>query len=139
MTAPKRELLVVAGILWRDGRFLAVQRPEGADYAGWWEFPGGKVEQGETLDAALLRELREELGVDCTHWKKWCVKRHEYPEYAVTLHFFHVTAFDGEPKALEKQGLAWLVPGDGCDLTFLPADLQLVDELLCGATGPEQG
>jgi 8-oxo-dGTP diphosphatase len=120
---------VVAAIIWRGERFLAVQRPPGAKLAGWWEFPGGKTEPGESLDAALVREIREELGVTPLEFEKWCEKLHEYEHAFVRLHFFHVTGFDGEPTALENQQLAWVVPGKVDCGEFLPVDISILEEL----------
>lgn len=108
---PQRDVVHVAvGVLLRaDGAFLLTSRPEGKPYAGYWEFPGGKFEPGETGEQALARELREELGVDIdlkstTHWR---VQRVDYPHALVELHFYQVRAFTGSLQTLEGQKLAW--------------------------------
>lgn len=121
-------LKVVAGILWLNGRYLAVQRPEGKSMAGFWEFPGGKVEAGESLAQALVRELREELGIIAMEYSPWREKIHQYPDLHVHLHFYRVTLFRGMPRARENQNMAWVVPGTE-KLPFLPADQDIVAEL----------
>lgn len=120
---------VVAAIIWRDGRFLAVDRPEGKAMAGWWEFPGGKVAPGETEGHALVRELQEELGITPTEFEFWREKRHSYPHAVVRLRFYHVRAFTGEPSGLEGQRLDWLCPGEAPDVPFLPADEEILAHL----------
>lgn len=108
---------------------MAVQRPEGRRHAGMWEFPGGKVEPGETLENALARELFEELGITvraCSLWKRVL---HEYPGLVVDLRFFHVTRFDGEPQPKEGQTLKWVTPQQAQTLSFLPPDRPLLVEL----------
>lgn len=123
---------VVAGILWRNGRYLAVQRPAGKLHAGFWEFPGGKQEDGETLEAALVRELREELAITALDYQFWCAKEHIYPgppQRHVRLYFFHVTAFDGTPLPNEGQALQWVTPASARSLPFLEADRKLVETL----------
>lgn len=120
---------VVAGILWRDGRFLAVKRPEGKPMAGLWEFPGGKVDRGEAPAVALARELREELGVIPLNAEFWREKVHAYPELTVRLVFFHIRAFHGNPVALEGQTLAWLTPDEALAYPFLDADTDIVRAL----------
>lgn len=122
---------VVAGIIWRGEKFLAVRRPEGKAHAGSWEFPGGKVESGESLGAALGRELEEELGLRVTDAEFWRQCEHVYPNISVRLHFFHVRGFDGEPRPLEGHGLSWVTPREACDLAFLEADTAIV-RALCG-------
>ena len=92
-----------------DGRFLLAQRPPGKDYAGYWEFPGGKVETGETPHDALVRELREELGIEVTTAYPWLQRIYTYPHATVRLNFFRVTAWQGEPHPHEGQQFAWQV------------------------------
>lgn len=133
MSADLDQIEVVAGILWRDGLCLATSRPEGGRHVGLWEFPGGKIEPGEALEAALVRELVEELDVVPLVCEHWLTKRHVYPDYAVVLHFFHVTVFEREPRPREGQSLRWIDPAlgtAGCpDLTFVPADVEVVEAL----------
>ena len=85
----KARIEVVGGILWRGGSFLAAQRPEGHPQAGFWEFPGGKVEPGESLEAALARELAEELSLSVRNPRLWRTVEHDYDFRSVRLHFFH--------------------------------------------------
>ena len=99
---------VVAAVIERpDGAFLLAQRPRGKVYAGYWEFPGGKVEPGEPLQAALARELHEELGIDVKVSHPWIVQIYTYPHATVRLNFFRVRAWQGEPHGREEQQLAW--------------------------------
>jgi len=129
---------VVAGILWRGGRFLAVRRPEGKSQAGMWEFPGGKLEPGESGEAALVRELVEELGVAAGPAEFWKAVVHTYPHVTVRLNFFHIRVFKGAPQPLEGQGLAWVTPAEAADLPFLEADRPLVAELAAQAARNDQ-
>ncbi|MEW5893757.1 MAG: Nudix family hydrolase [Pseudomonadota bacterium] len=100
---------VAAAVIERpDGSFLMACRPEGKAYAGWWEFPGGKVEAGETAREALVRELREELGIAVTGAYPWLSRCYDYPHAQVDLRFFRVTGWQGEPHPHEGQRLAWV-------------------------------
>ena len=90
-----------------EGRFLMTSRPTGKVYADHWEFPGGKVEQGETVEQALTRELREELGIEvirCEAWQTECI---DYPHALVQLHFYTVFEWQGELQMREGQSFAW--------------------------------
>jgi len=99
---------VVAAVIERpDGSFLLAQRPAGKVYAGYWEFPGGKVEPGEPLGAALARELHEELGIDVQIARPWIVQIYAYPHATVRLNFFRVSGWQGDPHGKEAQRLAW--------------------------------
>ncbi|MFN4324698.1 MAG: Nudix family hydrolase [Azonexus sp.] len=103
---------VAAAVMLRaDGReFLLAQRPAGKVYAGYWEFPGGKVEPGETVRQALIRELQEELGITVTACSPWLTRVFTYPHATVRLHFWRVTAWDGEigiTAPLEHAAVAW--------------------------------
>lgn len=125
---------VAAAILLRDGRegaeFLLAQRPPGKVYAGYWEFPGGKVEPGETLRQALLREIEEELGVgiDCA-WP-WLSCEFTYPHARVRLKFFRVTSWHGEIVPLEHTGIVWLKIGDSAPVApLLPANAPILRAL----------
>jgi 8-oxo-dGTP diphosphatase len=114
--------VAAAVILRADRRFLLAQRPPGRAYAGYWEFPGGKVEPGEPLAAALARELREELGIDPTRAYPWIVQRYLYPHAHVQLNFFRVLGWRGEPHPRENQALAWAALHDLGVSPLLPAN-----------------
>ncbi|MDO4795003.1 MAG: NUDIX domain-containing protein [Brachymonas sp.] len=105
---PRPLVQVAVGILQRaDGRFLLTNRPAGKAYAGYWEFPGGKVEAGETVEAALRRELQEEIGLligPATLWRSSVV---DYPHALVQLHFCRVSQWSGELCMREQQSFAW--------------------------------
>jgi len=90
-----------------NGEVLLAQRPAGKPYAGYWEFPGGKVEAGESVGAALKREFMEELGVQLISAMPWCGIEHRYPHAHVRLHFYISRDWLGEPQSLEGQALAW--------------------------------
>ena len=99
---------VAVGILMQaDGQFLLTTRPAGKAYAGHWEFPGGKVEAGESVAQALVRELHEELGIHATSIRPWREQVVDYPHALVRLHFCHVTAWSGELTMREGQQHAW--------------------------------
>jgi len=99
---------VAVGVLIDErGRFLLTSRPAGKVYAGWWEFPGGKLEGGESVTAALARELHEELGIDVVDVRPWHVTRMDYAHARVRLHFCKVLAWRGELQMREEQAMAW--------------------------------
>lgn len=126
---------VAAGVIWKNGRFLAARRPEGKPRAGYWEFPGGKQEQGESMEETLRRELREELGIACVSVEPWQTVSHAYPEMTVVLHFMHVTAFSGEPVPHDGQELRWVTPEEARELPFLPADEAVVAAIIAPVSG----
>ncbi len=99
---------VAVGVLIRDdGAFLLTSRPAGKVYEGHWEFPGGKLEAGESVETALDRELHEELGIRVRECQRWRVELMSYPHARVRLHFCKVTAWEGAPRPRESQMLCW--------------------------------
>ena len=112
----------------REGRFLLTSRPEGKVYAGYWEFPGGKLEAGETVEAALARELHEELGVtiDVAGIQRWQALVMDYPHARVRLHFCKVFAWAGDFEMREGQSMAWqTLPVDV--VPVLPGTIPVLD------------
>jgi 8-oxo-dGTP diphosphatase len=106
--ADRPEVQVAVGVLVRpDGRFLLTSRPPGKVYAGYWEFPGGKLEAGETVEEALRRELQEEIGITIGQVHPWKVERVDYPHALVCLHFCKVFEWTGELQMHEGQSFAW--------------------------------
>lgn len=122
MSAPESVAAAVAVLLREDGRVLLGQRPAGKPWAGWWEFPGGKIEQGETPYHALQRELHEELGVTASQAHRWITRTFAYPERTVQLNFFTVRGWHGEPHGREGQQLSWQDPAAVAVGPLLPAN-----------------
>jgi 8-oxo-dGTP diphosphatase len=118
----KRVEVAAAVIRNARGEFLLAQRPAGKVYAGWWEFPGGKVETGESVTAALARELHEELGIDATEIDPWLTRDFDYPHAAVRLRFCQVRAWTGDLHGREGQAYAWQQPGAVAVEPVLPAN-----------------
>ena len=121
---------VVAAVVERpDASFLLAQRPAGKVYAGYWEFPGGKVEPGEPLAAALARELHEELGIEVERAYPWIVQDYSYAHAEVRLNFFRVRAWRGEPHGKEQQQLAWQHVSTLAVAPLLPANAPVLRAL----------
>jgi 8-oxo-dGTP diphosphatase len=121
--------VAAAVIIRADGDVLLAQRPQGKPYAGYWEFPGGKLEQGETPRHALARELLEELGLEVVRAAPWLVQRYDYPHADVELHFFRVLAWRGEPASHDGQAFAWQSPGAIGVAPLLPANTRVLAAL----------
>jgi 8-oxo-dGTP diphosphatase len=118
-------IVVTAAVVERDGSFLVTRRLQGTHLAGAWEFPGGKCDPGERLDACLVREIREELGVDCHVGREIFSTTHDYAERRITLHFFACT-LTGEPLPQLGQEMQWVPRARLGDLAFPPADDELI-------------
>lgn len=128
MTMPT--ITVAAAVIMRpDGRFLLASRPADKPYPGYWEFPGGKIEAGESARQALVRELDEELGIEVTHATPWITRRFDYPKLRVVLSFFRVSAWQGEPHPREGQTLSWQAADDISVTPLLPANTPIIQAL----------
>jgi 8-oxo-dGTP diphosphatase len=126
----KRVVDVAAAVIERpDGGFLLAQRPTGKVYEGYWEFPGGKVEPGESIAGALRRELREELGIDVELAYPWITRVYAYPHATVKLHFFRVVRWSGELKAHELQAFSWQYNHELTVSPVLPANGPVIKAL----------
>ncbi|HTM80723.1 8-oxo-dGTP diphosphatase MutT [Asticcacaulis sp.] len=124
----KTILVVAAALVDSDGRVLIAQRPEGKQLAGLWEFPGGKVEPGETPEIALIRELEEELGIVV---KQACLApfvfaSHTYESFHLLMPLYLIRRWEGEPEAKEHAALKWVRPNDMRNYPMPPADDPLV-------------
>jgi mutator protein MutT len=120
---------VAAGLVFRQGKLLITQRPEGGHLAGLWEFPGGKRESGETFEACLVRELREELGIAVGVGELVEDLTHVYPEKTVRLRFYRCTLKEREPQPLGCPAFAWVGPDQLKDHSFPAADGRLLERL----------
>jgi len=120
---------VVAAIIRRDGQILITKRPANVHLAGLWEFPGGKVEPDESLQTALIREIREELGVEIEVLDERFRIRHDYPNRSVELHFFEAGIVSGDPKPLDVADIRWVRPSDLDQFDFPEADRELISLL----------
>jgi 8-oxo-dGTP diphosphatase len=127
--------VAVAIIQKTSGELLLASRPSGKGWAGWWEFPGGKIEAGETVLHALYRELQEELGITPTKTQSWLTRQFDYPAThdaeakTVLLHFYFVTQWLGTPQPLEGQTLAWQLPNQLTVSPILPANEPIIKAL----------
>ena len=124
----KSVLVSAVCLIDRDGRVLLAQRPEGKSMAGLWEFPGGKVEDGETPEVALIRELEEELGINT--WESCLAPltfaSHTYEKFHLLMPLFACRKWEGTPIAQEGQVLKWVYPKDFRDYPMPPADIPLI-------------
>jgi 8-oxo-dGTP diphosphatase len=125
-------LVVAAALVDKDRRVLIAQRPLHKSLPGLWEFPGGKVEQGERPEAALARELEEELDivVDLDDFEPFAFVSHAYAEFHLLMPLYLVRRWKGAPVAREHIALAWALPSELKSHAMPPADLPLVDELV---------
>jgi 8-oxo-dGTP diphosphatase len=126
-------LVVCAALVNADNEVLLAQRPEGKRLAGKWEFPGGKVEEGESAEAALIRELKEELGITVAQadLESFWFLSHAYPEFGfhLLMPVYVCRTWQGEPQALEHAGLIWASPAAMDGLDMIEADAALVGRL----------
>lgn len=125
-----KTLDVVAAILENEGKILLAQRPEHADQPGMWEFAGGKVEAGETQPEALIRELREELGIEAVPAQYVASHQREVSQRLIHLHAWHVPEFSGELKADYHSALVWCTPEDAFTYDLAPADIPLLEAFI---------
>jgi len=127
---PPELVRVAAGVLRDDsGRVLIAQRPDGKHAAGFWEFPGGKIQSGESPLQALCRELAEEIGIVVAAAAPLMSFRHDYPERVVELHVFEVSRYSGEARGLEGQALRWVAVDELGSAGLLEADLPIAAAL----------
>jgi len=120
---------VVAAIIRDNGKILITQRLDNVHLAGLWEFPGGKVEPGESLEVALEREIREEVGLEIRVIDEFFTVDHDYPAKSVRLHFFNCAVLKGEARPIDVADLRWVSPRDLRNYRFPPADADLIARL----------
>lgn len=117
---------VVAALIWENGKFLICQRPAHKARGLLWEFVGGKVEPGETMEAALIRECMEELGITVAVQEVFTEVVHEYPDIRIRLTLFHCSIAEGTPTLLEHNDLQWIFPAQIPEYDFCPADKDIL-------------
>jgi 8-oxo-dGTP diphosphatase len=122
-------LVVAAAVIERDDHFLLTRRPRGVHLEGYWEFPGGKCEPGETHAACLVREIREELGVEAAVGGEVLATKHAYPDRLVEMHFLRCEV-GGAPEPRLGQEMRWVARNDLATLSFPPADVELIGMLI---------
>ena len=120
---------VVAALILDGDRFLICQRPETKARALLWEFPGGKVEPGETKPQALIRECQEELDITLDVTREFMAVTHEYPDLTVHLTVFESTIREGSPRMLEHHDMKWVLPSETDRYEFCPADIAILEQI----------
>lgn len=132
--SPGKGLLLVAAValIDRDGRILIAQRPEGKTLAGLWEFPGGKINAGETPEFALCRELEEELGIEVREccFSPLAFASHAYDDFHLLMPLYACRMWTGTPQPREGQALKWVLPTELYDYNMPPADLPLIPQII---------
>lgn len=121
---------VVAALIWDNGKFMICQRPAHKARGLLWEFVGGKVEAGETKEAALIRECQEELVVTLSVGDVFMEVIHEYPDITVQLTLFNAVIAEGVPQKLEHNDIRWITPAEIPQYDFCPADEEILDKLI---------
>ena len=123
-----KNIEVVAAIIHKDGKYFATQRGYG-EFEGMWEFPGGKIEPGESRESALKREIQEELGIDITINKFLCTTDYDYPSFHLTMHCYLCTIKSGEIELREHKSARWLTSETLETIEWLPADKDIIRQL----------
>ena len=123
-----KNIEVVAAVIYKDGKILATQRGYG-EFEGMWEFPGGKIEPGESCEVALKREIQEELGVDVEVGELICTTEYDYPSFHLTMHCFLCNIASGEIELREHKSARWLTKESLNDVDWLPADLDVIEKI----------
>lgn len=133
MRAYERTIMVevVAGLIWKDGKFMICQRPENKARALLWEFVGGKVEKGESREDALVRECKEELDVTVKPLDVFCTVDHVYPDITIRLILFNAEIERGVPKLIEHNDIKWITPDEIDNYEFCPADKEILEKIKC--------
>ena len=121
---------VVAALIWQKDRFMICRRPAHKARGLLWEFVGGKVEEGETKEQALVRECREEIAVTLDVGEVFMDVTHTYPDLTVHLTLFNATIAKGEPQMLEHVDIRWITPREIPDYDFCPADVEILKEII---------
>lgn len=121
---------VVAALIWDNDKFMICQRPAHKARGLLWEFVGGKVEAGETKEAALIRECQEELAVTLSVGELFMEVLHEYPDITVRLSLFNAVIAEGEPQKLEHNDIRWITPAEIPRYNFCPADEEILDKIM---------
>lgn len=121
---------VVAALIWKQDKFMICQRPAHKKRGLLWEFVGGKVEPGETLQQALVRECREELDVMLSVGDVFMEVDHVYPDITIHLTLFHAAIAEGEPQKLEHNDIRWISPSEIPQYTFCPADKEILERII---------
>ena len=119
---------VVAAVIYEDGAYFATQRGYG-EFEGMWEFPGGKIEPGESRESALKREIQEELGIDITINKILCTTDYDYPSFHLTMHCYLCCVESGEIELREHKSARWLTVESLDSVEWLPADMDVIKQL----------
>ena len=119
----------VAALIWENNKFMICQRPEHKARGLLWEFVGGKVEQGESKEQALIRECKEELNVLLSVGDVFMDVVHEYPDLTVHLTLFNATIAEGEPQKIEHNDIQWITPSEITNYEFCPADEEILDKI----------
>jgi 8-oxo-dGTP diphosphatase len=123
-----KNIEVVAAVIYKDGETFATQRGYG-EFEGLWEFPGGKIESGESCEVALVREIQEELGVDIEVGELICTTEYDYPSFHLTMHCFLCNVASGEIELREHKSARWLTKDTLNDVNWLPADLEVIEKI----------
>jgi len=129
----RRVIEVAAGLIYEKGRYLIARRKPGVHLAGYWEFPGGKRESGESFEECLRRELFEELSIRVDAPVPYQIVRHDYDETTVELHFFHCRIEEGQATNLDSSEIRWVAPQELPHYAFPPADGVIIESLQCDA------
>ncbi len=120
---------VAVGILQRENKILIAERPAGKPYSGYWEFPGGKIEENEESKKAIIRELHEELGITVEEARLWFEQTHSYPDKTVLLEIWLIKKFSGEPRAQENQQLRWVTLPELLEHRQLEGNWPIIDRI----------